>query len=214
MRELRCSPFRDVIIASFVLALYLFYHLLHLSCLSSPLFLAHLQLSGEELFVWFPVATANTVPQCGKLPIIVVEVEVMHRVAGSAVDDGRVGDVLAIMDEDCPQIDEDEEGDVSKLLEWEDKWKDVIGKGLRKAVQGMKGMRGKGRRHDPSMMWLVQTLVDGRKVETTMDPIYEEVGKKDEEGILQVAVPGKRGIGGIFVQLSIATYFGQEEGSR
>ena len=38
----------------------------------------------------------------------------------SAVDDGGIRYVLAIVDEDCPDVDEDEESDVGEFLEREE----------------------------------------------------------------------------------------------
>ena len=50
----------------------------------------------------------------------------MQGVACGAVDDGAVGDVLAIVDEDGPDVDEDEEGDVGDFLEREEEREDVV----------------------------------------------------------------------------------------
>lgn len=46
--------------------------------------------------------------------------------ARSAIDDRRLGDELAIVDEDGPHVDEDEEHDVGEFLEGKYEWKDVI----------------------------------------------------------------------------------------
>ena len=60
---------------------------------------------------------------------------------------------------------------------------------LRKAVQGVKRMRGVGCWHDPFMVWFVQSLVYQGMVQSAVDAIYEAVGKNDEEGELKDVVP-------------------------
>lgn len=107
---------------------------LHLSRLPLPLLLPHLRLALEELIVGFSVAAAQTIPQRGELAIIIVEVEMVHRVARGAIDDGRIGHVFPVVDEDRPDVDEDEEGDVGNFLEGEDEGEDVVGEGLGEAV--------------------------------------------------------------------------------
>ena len=42
----------------------------------------------------------------------------VHCVTRSSVDDWRVGNVFAIVNHNRPDIDEDEECNVSKLLQW------------------------------------------------------------------------------------------------
>jgi hypothetical protein len=43
----------------------------------------------------------------------------MHSVASGAVDDGGVGDILAIVNKNCPAIDEDEKNHVCEFVERE-----------------------------------------------------------------------------------------------
>jgi len=47
--------------------------------------------------------------------------------ARGAVQNRAIGYVFAIVDEDGPDLDEEEECEVSDLLEWEDEWEDVVG---------------------------------------------------------------------------------------
>ena len=72
-------------------------NLLHLLALLLPLHFAHLALPAEELLVGFPVAAAQTIPNGGELAVIIIEVEMVHRVAGGAVEDLRVGHVFAVV---------------------------------------------------------------------------------------------------------------------
>ncbi len=124
--------------------------------------------------------------------------------ACSPVDDGRVGDVFAVVYrpvsavrfasssnggiekrdkvstltyKDRPNINEDEERDIRKLLQRENVWEDVIRYTLRKAIQWMECMARIRRGHDPLMMRFVQSLVNQRVVQPPMDPINEEIGE-------------------------------------
>jgi hypothetical protein len=80
-------------------------------------------------------------------------------VARRPVYDGRVGNVLPVVDHDSPDVDEDEEEHICILLQREDEREDVVRYGLRKAVDGMKRMRSIWRGHDPLVVRLVQALV-------------------------------------------------------
>jgi hypothetical protein len=84
----------------------------------------------------------------------------MHGVAGSAIDERRVGIVFSIMDENCPEVDEDEESNVCKLLKWEEEWEQMVWNRLSESINRMEGMRGERSRHDPFVVRLVEGLVD------------------------------------------------------
>lgn len=120
-----------------------------------PLLLAHLRLSAEKLLVGLAVAATQTVPESGKLSVVVVEVQVVHGVAGRTVHDRAVGDVLAIMNEDGPQVDKSEQEDVGKLLQGEDEGEDVVRDTLGPAIERVEGVRGIRARHDPFVVRLV-----------------------------------------------------------
>lgn len=51
----------------------------------------------------------------------------VHRVASSAIDDGALSNILAIMNHDRPNVDEGEERHVGELLERENEGEDVVG---------------------------------------------------------------------------------------
>lgn len=100
--------------------------------------------------------------------------------ASSAIDDGVVRDVFAIMNHDGPKIDEDEEDDIGKLLKWEDKGKHVIRKALSETIQGMKSVRGKWSWHNPPVVRLMQALVDQWVVQISVDPVDAVVREADK----------------------------------
>ena len=131
--------------------------------------------------------------------------------ASGAIDEGAVGHVLTVMDEDGPEVDEAEQEDVGQLLQWEDEGEDVIRHALGPAVQGVKGVRGEGTRHDPLVVRLVQSLVDAGVVQPTVDPVDEEIGEEDEERELQDAVVREGLIGDGIVELGIASNLQDEE---
>lgn len=59
----------------------------------------------------------------------------------------------------------------------------------------------------------MERLVDSGMVETTVDPVDEEVGEKEEEGELDVVVQGKGCLSSSIVKSCIAPYLGGEEGA-
>ena len=132
--------------------------------------------------------------------------------AGGAVDDGRIGDVLAVVDQHGPDVDPDEQGDVGELLQREDEGEDVVGDALGVAVQRVEGVRGEGRRHDPAVVRLVQVLVDARVVQAAVDEVDAAVGEAEEERELQHVVPPARSLGRRVVHLGVAQDFAEEEG--
>ena len=67
----------------------------------------------------------------------------------SAVDEWVGGQVFAVVDQDCPELDEDEEEEVGEFLEGEDEGKEMVWHGLHvnnrsKVATGRDG-RGVGR---------------------------------------------------------------------
>lgn len=113
----------------------------------------------------------------------------VHGVACGSVDQGAVGVVLSIVDEDGPDVDEDEKRNVRELLEREQEWKEVVWYGLSKSVEGVESVGCVRGGHDPFVMGLVQSLVYRRVVQTPVNPVNEEVGEQDEEGELECIVP-------------------------
>lgn len=204
----------DGVVLPIVDALDLADHLLHLAALPRPLAGAELGLAGKQLVVGAAVAAAEAVPDRRVLAVIIIKIEVVHGVARRAVDDGRVGHVLAVVDQDGPEVDEHEQPDVGELLQGKQEREDVVRQRLRPAVDGVEGVRGVGRRHDPAVMGLVQRLVDGRVVQTAVDPVDAEVGEDEEQGELQPVVARERLLAEAVVALGVAAHLGEEEGQR
>ena len=88
---------RLLLVIPIIISLDLFLKLLHLLRLPLPLCPAHLRLSVEQFIVRLPVATTQSVPQCGELPVVIFKVKVVHCVACSAVDNVGVGYVFTIV---------------------------------------------------------------------------------------------------------------------
>lgn len=136
----------------------------------------------------------------------------VHRVASSAVDDGALSNVLAIVDHDSPDVDKGEEGDIGELLEREQERKDVVGQRLGKSIKRVEGVAGVRRGHDPLVVGLVEVLVDLGVVQPAVDPVDAEVGEDNEEGELDDVVPDSRAFCGGVVHLAVSTDLGDEEG--
>lgn len=114
------------------------------------------------------------------------------RVAGSAVDDRAVGNIFAVMDEDSPDVDEHEKCNVGKLLKREHEGKEVVRHRLRIAVKRVEGVGCEWSRHDPFVVRLVKSLVDGAVMQTAVNPVDQEIGEGDEEGELEQGVPASQ----------------------
>lgn len=107
------------------------------------------------------VGAAQSVPQREVLAVVVVEEEVVVGVVGRAVDDAdqRAGHpVVAVVDGDGPDVDEDVEGQVEHLVQWEEEGVDVVGEPLHEAVHRVEGVAGKGRWDLPHVVGLVEQL--------------------------------------------------------
>lgn len=182
--------------------------------LGVPLLLGHLDVLLEHPVLGHSVSAAQAVKGSEELAVVDLESRVVQRVAGRAVDDRVVGEVLAVVDHDGPEVDKDEEEDVGHLLQREDEGEDVIRDGLGEAVDGVEGMAGVGRRHDPLVVRLVQALVDGGVVEAAVNPVDEEVGEDEEERELEEVVPQAGALLGDIVELAVAADLEQEQGRR
>ena len=198
-------------VLAIIIALYLFDQLLHFFHLPFPLFRAHLALPPEEFLVWLSVAASQTIPERGVLSIVVVEVEVVHCVARSTVQDWAVGNVFSIMDEDGPDLNEDEEAEVGELLEREEEREDVVWDTLEEAVNRVEGNGSVGCRHDPFVVGLMKCLVDKRVVETAVDEVYEAICEENEEWELEPVVVFEWFIREGIVELGVSMDFSEEE---
>jgi hypothetical protein len=53
-------------------------------------------------------------------------IEMVHSMAGGTIDDRGVGYVLAVMYQDCPNVDKDKQKDVCEFLQRKDEGEHVI----------------------------------------------------------------------------------------
>ena len=163
-----------------IFALNLFHNLLHLLCLPIPLRLAQLVLPPEQLLVRLPIASTDAIPDCGELPVIEREVEVVHRVAGGAVNDLGVHGVLSIVYHDGPDVHKHEKRNVCELLQREHEGEYMVWNTLCEAVEGMECVASERCRYHPLVVSLVKFLVDQRMVQSAMDPVDKGIGEEEE----------------------------------
>lgn len=123
------------------------------------LLLPDLVVHPQALVVLFrarcPVRTSQAVPQCEVLAVVVVEVQVMHRVVCSTVDHCGLDDHLAIVDQHRPKVDQHKHGQVDVLLHREHEHKDVVGHRLQVPVHGMESVGRVRSRDDPLVVGLL-----------------------------------------------------------
>lgn len=154
---------------------------LHLLGLAAPFLLTHLGLTTEQLLIGLAVTATKTIPERCKLPVVVVEVQMMHGVASGSIYNWAVGYVLSVVNEHGPEVDKAEQDDVGHFLQREDEGKHMIRHTLGPTVEGVEGVRGEWTRHNPLVMRLMKGLVDTWVVEATVNPINKEVGEEDEQ---------------------------------
>jgi hypothetical protein len=195
-----------------LVALDLLDHLVNCLGLLSPLALAHFELLLKQLVVWLSVASTKAVPQCRVLAVVVVEVKMMDGVARSTIDESGVVRILAIVDQDSPDVDKDEKGDGCDFGHGKQEGKYVVGQSLSIAVEWVESVRRKGSRHDPLVVRLMYILVHTWMVQAPVNPVNAEVCKDEEEGVLCPGVPICRTFVCCIVQLRVAAHFSQEPG--
>ena len=74
----------------------------------------------------------------------------------------------------------DTERRTSHLVQGKEKWIEVVGAGLQKAVHGVEGVAGEGGRHLPGVVGLVQVLVHQAVVQEAVNPVDAGVSESDE----------------------------------
>jgi hypothetical protein len=135
----------------------------------------------------------------------------VHGVACGTINNWRIGNIFAIMDQYSPNVDEDEEKHVCELLQREDKREHVIWDRLREPVYWVKCMRRVWCWHNPFVMWLVQTLVERWMMQAAMDPVDEVICEEDEKWKLGKIIPHARSVLSCVIYLAVSTYFRQEQ---
>lgn len=138
----------------------------------------------------------------------------VHGMASSTIDQWGVGIVFTVVDEDGPEIDKSEESNVCKLLQGKQEGKQMVRDRLSEAVDWVEGMRSERGRHDPFVVWLVESLVDTRMVQTAVYPVDQKVREQDEEWKLDNVVKREGCLGETIVHLRVSTDFGQHTCSR
>lgn len=133
--------------------------------------------------------------------------------AGRAINNRAVRHVFAIVDEDSPDVDEDEQSNIGQLLQWEDEWEDVIWHALGETIDRVESMTCIWSRHDPLVVWLMECLVDHGMMQPAVYEVNEEVGEEYEEGELEIVVQIEWCLGGCIVKFSITSDLGSEERS-
>lgn len=176
-----------------------------------PLLDRHLLLFEHPL-LRHAVGATETVKGSEELAVVDLEARVVKGVAGSTVDNGVVAEVLAIVDEDGPEVDEDEEEDADPLLHGEEEGENVVWQTLETTVDGMESVAGEGSGHNPLVVSLVKVLVDARVVQVAVNPVDAEVAEDDEGGELEDVPPEAGALLGGVVELAVATDFGEEDG--
>lgn len=84
---------------------------------------------------------------------------------------------------------------------------------LTPAVHWVEGVARIRRGDDPPVMRLVQAFVDGRMMESLMNPVDGKIGKCDKERVLKVDIEREGTSGGKVVQLAVSSHFSQKERS-
>ena len=115
-----------------------------------------------------------------------------------------------LTNEDSPEVDEGEKGNICELLEREDERKEVVWYTLREAIHRVEGVAGVRCRHNPLVMRLVQGPVNSGMMQTPVDPVDAQIGEDNEQWKLKEIVKSKWSIGRSIVEFSIATNFKQE----
>lgn len=90
------------------------------------------------------------------------------------------GDHVRIVNEDRPDVHCHEKGEVEVLLDGEEVREDVVGEGLEVPVDRVECVSGEGSGYNPSVVWLVDVLVDEWVVFPPVDPVDAVVGEKKE----------------------------------
>jgi len=111
------------------------------------------------------------------------------------IDNGRIGDIFAIVDEDGPYIYECEKEDVGKFLKGEDEREDVVRNRLSESINRVECVTSIGSGHDPFVVWFMEYLVDQWMMQTAVNEVDPEIGKDQEDRELRVVVPHARTLG-------------------
>ena len=104
------------------------------------------------------------------------------------------GRLKSLTDEDSPEVDEDEEGNICEFLQWEYEGEDVIWYTLRKSIHGVEGVASIRGWHDPFVMRFVQRPVHHGMMQSSVDPVDAQIRETNEQWKLKKVVESKGGI--------------------
>jgi len=105
----------------------------------------------------------------------------MHGMTRGTIDNRAISHILAIVNQNRPHINEDEEKHIRELLQREQERKHVVRDALTKPINRVERVGSVRRRHDPFVVRLVQVLVNQGMVQPAVDPVDEQVREQDEE---------------------------------
>lgn len=96
-----------------------------------------------------------------------------------------------LTNENCPEIDESEKGNICELLKREDERKDVVRYTLRESIYGVEGVAGVRCRHNPLVMRFVQRFVNRGMMQTPVNPVDAQICEENEQWELKEVVESK-----------------------
>lgn len=169
---------------------------------------------GVQLGTGLSVGVEVVVGPGEVLAVVDGEVHVVQRVVRGAVDEllGPVTrDHVSVVDEDGPDLHQDEHDQVEVPLHGADEDKDVVRQRLDEAVGRVESQSSKGRRHDPLVVRLVDVLVDAGVVLQAVNPVDADV----VEGHVQhgrAHQPAPAILGEVAVQQAVTPHLGEEDG--
>ena len=94
---------------------------------------------------------------------------------------------------DCPDINEHEESNICKFLQWEQECEYMVRDALCKTIQRVKSVTGVWGGHNPLVMRFMEYLVNQWMMQPSMDPIDAEICKHYEKWKLEYVIQWKGG---------------------
>lgn len=168
--------------------------------------------SHKQSVLWSSVRVAQSVPQGGKLAVVVVEVQVVNSVASSSVHHRVIGNIVSVVDHDGPEVDKGEQQQVRHLVQRQEHRIQVVWQRLREAVHRMEGVGSKWSANNPLVVRFMQTLVHGGPVQPAVEEVDAAVGEENEHGELQPEhLPSTGLFGNVEIQLGEAVQLQEEE---
>lgn len=170
--------------------------------------------NGVQLRAGLPVRVKVVVGPREVLAIVDCKVHVVQRVVGGTIDellDPVARNHVSVVDQNGPDLDQNEHDQVQVSLHRADEDKDVVGQRLNKAVGRVESQSSKGSRYNPLVVRLVNVLVDARVVLQTVNPVNGDIveshvqhSRKDHEAPAIFVDIG--------VQQAVTPHLGEENG--